>query len=192
MATTTISNTKTTKRRSNSASTSSFLHNSIVLYLFLVLSLAYIIYYTYVQNFVLVLVYFLVGFLVSFFSKNMIVVLFSALTLSFLINYVMEIRGISFETVEGMETKDEPTDQTKLDTAFEDGEEMDDTKAAETVSDDIKNTAPDKKKLIKNIYKQTQELIKTQNNIIENAEKLKPFVAKITMISDKLSSLGNK
>jgi hypothetical protein len=104
----------------------------------------------------------------------------------------MEIRGISFETVEGMETKDEPTDQTKLDTAFEDGEDMDDTKAAETVSEDIKNTAPDKKKLIKNIYKQTQELIKTQNNIIENAEKLKPFVAKITMISDKLSSLGNK
>lgn len=188
MATTTISKTK---RRSNTASTSSFLHNSIVLYLFLVLSLAYVIYYTYVQNFILVLVFFLVGFLVSFFSKNMIVVLFSALTLSFLINYVMEIRGISFETVEGMETKDEPTDQTKLDAAFEDGEEMDDTKAAETVSEDIKNTAPDKKKLIKNIYKQTQELIKTQNNIIENAEKLKPFVAKITMISDKLSSLGN-
>jgi hypothetical protein len=187
------SNTKTTKRRSNSASSSSsFLHNSIVLYLFLVLSLAYIIYYAYVQNFVLVLVFFLVGFLVSFFSKNMIVVLFSALTLSFFINYVLEIRGISFETVEGMETKDEPTDQTKLDTAFEDGEEIDETKAAETVSEDIKNTSPDKKKLIKNIYKQTQELIKTQNNIIENAEKLKPFVAKITMISDKLSSLGNK
>jgi len=122
----------------------------------------------------------------------MIIVLFSALTLSFLVNHVMDIR-ITGNIFEGMETKEkhDETDQNKLDTAFENGEdEMDDTQAAETAAEDIKNTGPDKKKLIKNIYKQTQDLIKTQNNIIENAEKLKPFVAKITMISDKLSSMG--
>jgi ABC-type antimicrobial peptide transport system permease subunit len=153
----------------------------MVLYFFLVLSLAYIIYYAYVQNFMIVLVFLLVGFLVSFFSKNMIIVLFSALTLSFLINYVMEIRGIS---IEGMEAKSNNAEEAPA----EDDEEMDDTKAAETLSDDIKNT--DKKKLIKTIHKQTQDLIKTQNNIIENAEKLKPFVAKITMINDKLSSMS--
>jgi hypothetical protein len=184
------SNSKSNNKRSKSsaaaaAAYSAILHNSMVLYLFLVISLAYIIYYSYVQNFVLVVVFFLVGFLVSFFSKNMIVILFSALTLSFLINYVMGIRHHRGNMIEGMETASDEK------SGGDDDEEMDDSKVAETVSEDIKNTSPDKKKLIKNIYKQTQDLIKTQNNIIENADKLKPFVAKISMISDKLSSLSS-
>ena len=153
----------------------------MVLYFFMVLSLAYINYYAYVQNFMIVLVFLLVGFLVSFFSKNMIIVLFSALTLSFLINYVMEIRGVA---IEGMETKANDAEESSAD----DDEEMEDTKAAETLSDDMNET--DKKKLIKNIHQQTQDLLKTQNNIIENAEKLKPFVSKITLINDKLSSMS--
>ena len=86
------------------------LHNRFVLYALCVLALSQIVMYGYVKDFNSIITLMLFGFLASFFSKNMIIVLGIAVLATYILNYV-PYRLIS----EGAENMNEESGETKTD-----------------------------------------------------------------------------
>ena len=80
---------------------SPLLRNQIVLYAFFAMTLIQILYFVNGGDIAALITMGLIGFLVSFFSKNMIVILCITLTLSSILKY-----GIKQNTHEGLENKD--------------------------------------------------------------------------------------
>jgi len=77
------------------------LKSRIVLYIFFILSIAQLYTYSVTYDYLYAAIFLLVGFLVSFFSKNMIVIMCFALSLSYMLKYGDSIRYQN----EGMTTK---------------------------------------------------------------------------------------
>jgi len=81
------------------------LHNRGVLYALCVIALVQIVMYGNVKDFNSIITLLIIGFLVSFFSKNMIIILGVAIFATYIINYVPS-RTIS-EGAENMKESDE-------------------------------------------------------------------------------------
>ena len=79
------------------------LYNKVVLYIVFIVSLINLLIWVVAGDVVNVLVFLLVGFLTTFFSKNMIVVLLLALVVSSIIKYGTEIGEEGFDNKEGLE-----------------------------------------------------------------------------------------
>jgi hypothetical protein len=67
--------------------------NSIVLYIFFIMSIISLVYFAGQEDFNTVAVFITIGFVISFFNKNMIIVLFFALVGSYLYKYGTEMLG---------------------------------------------------------------------------------------------------
>ena len=104
------------------------LHNRFVLYALCILALSRIVMYGYVKDFNSIITLMLFGFLASFFSKNMIIVLGVAVIATYILNYV-PYRMIS----EGAENMNEESAETKTDEKKKENsaEKMSDEKQAE-------------------------------------------------------------
>jgi ABC-type siderophore export system fused ATPase/permease subunit len=143
----------------------------------------------------------LVGFIASFFSKNMIVILFIALTVSSLLKY-----GIKSNTHEGMENKDEEeNDAVANDENMENKEEPtpDETKedkpkkpAAKKDADAAKNgevnsaetsdmTKDEKKEEYENLKKDLPEFKEVQAEILKGIERMDPLLQKAEAFINK-------
>lgn len=103
------------------------LHNVYVLYFIFFLSLANLYYLAISNDFLSVTIFILVGFLTSFFSKNMLIILFIALTLTNILKYGTSIRNEGFE-----DKKDKEDDE-------EDEDKEEDEKEEETFTDNEKS-----------------------------------------------------
>ena len=77
----------------------SLIHNKFILYFVLIISLADLFYLSVERDFISILSFILIGFLFSFFTKNMLIILFLALTLSNILKFGSSI------TREGLDTK---------------------------------------------------------------------------------------
>lgn len=86
-------------------SKTTLLYNSWVLYFFVFLSVLLILMFSATQNLSAVLVFFLTGFVVSFFTKNMTIVLFFASLISGIFGSILVLQGpyLGGNVFEGME-----------------------------------------------------------------------------------------
>jgi hypothetical protein len=78
------------------------LKSRIVLYTFFILSIAQLYTYSVTADYLSAVIFFLVGFLVSFFSKNMIVIMCFALSLSYMLKYGESMRNMQEGMKEGV------------------------------------------------------------------------------------------
>ena len=111
----------------------------------------------------------LIGFLTSFFSKNMIVIMFVALTVSSLLQY--GIRANAHEGLENKEGEQEPKN--------EESAQPDEKKPDEKKPDEKK---PDEKTPKK---EETEEFVEVQKQILAGVEKMEPLLQKAEAFMDK-------
>lgn len=114
----------------------------------------------------------LIGFLTSFFSKNMIVIMCVALTVSSLLQY-----GIRANTHEGLENK-EGEEEPKS----EEPKPEEPTKEADEKKPEEK---PDENKPKK---EETAEFVEVQKQILAGVEKMEPLLQKAEAFMDKYQS----
>lgn len=103
------------KKQLFSPNNNAIIHNKFVLYLVLIISLFNLFYLSVERDMVTIVIFILVGLLTSFFSKNMLVIMVIALTISSILKYGTRIRREGFEE-EGDESKtEEPKNETMVD-----------------------------------------------------------------------------
>lgn len=140
----------------------SLLHNRWVLYALCIIALVNIVMYANVKDFNSVATLLIIGFLVSFFSKNMIIILAVSIFATYALNYVS---SSSFSEgarnmKEGVDEKTDEEEEKKEDDTEEKKEKDEDEEASGSAVDDIasgesskaeSNTAPgvqEKKKML--------------------------------------------
>jgi len=184
-----------------------FLHNVFVLYFFFVVSLLFVFYLAFQKEAATVCVFILIGFITSFFSKNLVVVFFIALTFTSLFRIgTNQIGGFNLEGFTG-ELDDEENDRDE----FLEEEEEDESQnheineKEEKTPDKTKKTTPTKKptapKLVaansgdedlNKLQEQTKILLDTQNELIKNIESLTPFLKQAESFTESISKImGN-
>lgn len=167
----------------------SLLHNTFVLYFILFISVAYLFFFMQTGNFRSVFVFLLVGFLTSFYSKNMIVVLTCALIGTRIIS-TMDSLHEGLETKEGNtnnnannNTKNVKKSKTNGEESSEEDEAIDEE--LEGVSNkEIKELLSDKK-IRQDIQSDLEGMLKTQEQMIEGMSKLEPLIDKAEQFRQK-------
>ena len=188
------------------------LHNRYLLYFIFIIALSDFLYLVYINDIYSSSIFALIGFLTSFFSKNMIVILFMAITVSNIIKFG-NIRSISkegftdeepiHETDETKETDEtdetkEPEKETKETNETKETKETKKSKkessplSVETTEDENKETfgqdenvvyTSDKDKSVDNVDKK----ILAQEQILERMNKYKPLLDTIHGIAKNMA-----
>ena len=149
-------------------------------------------------NIIAFAIFFIVGFLTSFFSKNMIVIIVMSIAVSHLVAYGNKMsEGLKGKTDEeeeeeeedmeveeevDMEVEEEVEDQEEVDSFVNVKDTTDAIKStAKTTADAIKSTANDvamlaKGKNVDNLPNQTTQLLKKQKELMANMDKLQPLL----------------
>lgn len=168
----------------------SLLHNTFVLYFILFISVAYLFFFMQTGNFRSVFVFLLVGFLTTFYSKNMIVVLVCALIGTRIIS-TMDNLHEGLENKEGAKTKkgkkgkegnknikDESTDEESDEEITQDNEE---DEFGGMSNSEIKEVISNRK----DIQEDLQNILKTQEEMINGVTKLEPLINKAESFYEK-------
>ena len=163
----------------------SLLQNKVLLYIVAAIAIVLILLLANSKDFNSVLIFVIVGFLISFFSKNMIVVLLSAIIFTNLIKMVYPGReGMKAKKVkEGLEHEDEEEEEEEL---YDEEEEKKEEEEDEGVSLNIKQTAEEKKEAelkkkqetydkLKNDFNEFQSI---QHDILKNMKEIDPLLTK--------------
>jgi len=192
-----------------------FLTNKWILYLVLFSAVFDLFYFYQKGDMYALTIFFIIGFLVSFFSKNMVVILILAIALTHLIRYGKNLsEGFEDEDEEkknadGFEDEDEEKknadgfedpDARESSEGFEgdddeegkksDGFEEEEEKFTDSSANKIKKTAEDFNNLTpSNADESTKALIEKQNKLVESMETLKPMLDKAAGF---LQSVGNQ
>lgn len=165
----------------------SLLHNTFVLYFILFISVAYLFFFMQTGNFRSVFVFLLVGFLTTFYSKNMIVVLVCALIGTRIIS-TMDNLHEGLETKEGAKTKkgkegnknikDESTDEESDEEITQDDDKDEFGGMSNSEIKEVINNRKD-------IQADLQNILKTQNEMIDGVTKLEPLINKAESFYEK-------
>jgi energy-coupling factor transporter transmembrane protein EcfT len=190
------------------------LHNVFILYFIFIISLIYVFYLAFQKELSSVSIFILVGFISSFFSKNMIVILFISLTFTHLYklgNYNLE--GFTDETDSETQTDtytDKDTDKHKgendkgkndkktknelvsQEPMIADPEELDADENLKHIDEanQGKVSALNDNGLDK-IQEQTKILLDTHNELLKNIETLKPFLKQADTFTKGISKIMN-
>ena len=171
------------------------LHNRGVLYALCVIALVQIVMYGNMKDFNSIITLLIIGFLVSFFSKNMIIVLGVAICATYILNYVP--RGMISEGAENMK---EGVDET--DSAEKPAEAKESAPATMTVSDianasassaekaTAPSTAEKKKMLYDNLQGDFKDFQKIQDSILKTMKDIDPLLAKAESFITKFEEYG--
>lgn len=178
----------------------SLLHNRWVLYALCIIALVNIVMYANVKDFNSVATLLIIGFLVSFFSKNMIIILAVSIFATYALNYVS---SSSFSEgarnmKEGVDEKTDEEEEKKEDDTEEKKEKDEDEEASGSAVDDIasgesskaeSNTAPSvqekKKMLYDNLQNDFQSFQKTQDAILKGMQEIDPLLTKAESFIEK-------
>jgi hypothetical protein len=175
----------------------SLLHNRWVLYALCIIALVNIVMYANVKDFNSVATLLIIGFLVSFFSKNMIIILAVSIFATYALNYVS---SSSFaEGARNMkEGVDEKTDEEEKKEEDEDEDEDEDEETGGSEAADIassaaskteNDTAPGvqekKKMLYDNLQNDFQSFQKTQDAILKGMQEIDPLLTKAESFIEK-------
>ena len=143
------------------------LNNKWVLYFIFVVGLFDLINFYQRNNLVAVAIFAVVGFLTSFFSKNMIVILVMAIAVTHLVTYGNR-EGLKNEG----EDEEEEEEEEEVDEGFEEGvdeDEEEEVTEEEEPKEEMMTTQSDN---------QTTELLKKQNELMEKMNQLEPLLDK--------------
>ena len=143
------------------------LNNKWVLYFIFVVGLFDLINFYQRNNLVAVAIFAVVGFLTSFFSKNMIVILVMAIAVTHLVTYGNR-EGLKNEG----EDEEEEEEEEEVDEGFEEGvdeDEEEEVTEEEEPKEEMMTTQSDN---------QTTELLKKQNELMEKMNQLQPLLDK--------------
>ena len=165
------------------------LTNQYILYIMVVIAVFDIFNSAINQDATSVILLFLIGFLTSFFSKNMIVVIFIAVVLS------NAIKMLKRNNVEGMKNKKKTKKNKKEDSEENDEDDEEDIEEDETEA--LRNkgetmneyTKRDTEMAVKELEKDYPEFLKIQKEILENVEKMNPLLEKAESFVSKYSHL---
>jgi len=103
---------KKNNRQHGGAIGKAILYNRNVLYFIFFLSLGYLFYILSISDFYTFSIFVIIGFLTSFFSKNMVVILSLAMSVSFIFKYGTNIRPEGFEEGAVSDSETSSTDMT--------------------------------------------------------------------------------
>ena len=181
------------------------LKSRIVLYIFFILSIAQLYTYSVTADYLSAVIFILVGFLVSFFSKNMIVIMCFALSLSYMLKYGESMRniheGMTGKMEEGNMSEEDPT-STEIDetsdspSGSEDTEipkEMPKPKTKSTVKMptlDKENIKEAMSKASPGMDKETQmeykNLLELQLKLIDGISNMQPVLSEVAQKIDNM------
>jgi hypothetical protein len=99
------------KKQLLSPTNNAIIHNRFVLYFILFIALANLYFLTMSGDLVFTSIFVLVGFLTSFFSKNMLVILFIALTITNILKYGSAIKQEGFEDADEIDSHTQNNDE---------------------------------------------------------------------------------
>ena len=163
------------------------MYNRGVLYALCILALFNLIMYANARDFNSVITLIIVGLLVSFFSKNMIVVLAVAIGVTYLLNYT-SVKLIS-EGAENMKKEgEETTEETAEETADETVEEI----AEETADETTEETDEEKKKMYDDLQTDFKDFQKIQDSILTGMKEIDPLLTKAETFIEKFEHYGKK
>jgi hypothetical protein len=158
------------------------LTNKWVLYFIFVIGIFDVINFYQSGNITSVAIFFIVGFLTAFFSKNMIVVIVAAIAVTHLITYGNKVsEGLTADEEEEEEDEGfEGEEEEDEDEGFEDGEEEEDEGFEEGVDEEDVTEEKDKEETTDSFVTgdKTNELLKKQKELMDNMNKLEPLLQK--------------
>jgi hypothetical protein len=147
------------------------IHNRFILYFIFFIALADLYYLTVAGDFVSVAVFILIGFLTSFFSKNMMIIFFIALTVTNILKYGTKIRQPSegFEQSPAADVEDaDESDESNSPHAAEVDVSTDKKEKKVTATKYDKNKLTNKDTILKPTEKvNTKEILSKLNKIVE-------------------------
>lgn len=159
------------------------LNHPFVLYFVLMVALANLLYLSVEGNMAFAAVFLLVGFLTSFFSKNMTVILVIAIVATNVLQFGSGVRA-SEGFAEGNEN------EKKDDEGFAEGnedEKKEDEKKDEKAEDEKKN----KKEAMDTADAAVDRISEKQKQLVEKIEKIEPMVKQVENFMDKLEKFSN-
>jgi len=196
------------------------LRSRIILYFLFILSISHLYFFTVMGDYVYAVIFLLVGFLVSFFSKNMIVIMCFALAISYTLRYGTYKQNYeNMSTMEGM-TGEGMTDEgmtgesmtgegmTDTDTSLNkfpekpivlDGELSKPGETTTNIADSIKDLAKPVKPpkglspgADKNTQLEYKKLLELQLKVIDGISNLQPILSEVaTKIDDMKSNVNS-
>jgi len=153
-------------------------HNKFVLYFLLLVSLANLYYLVMNGEHMFAVIFILVGFVTSFFSKNMIIILFIALC----ITSILKCGGSCIK--EGFDGDIVPEDTDAISSTDEKTEKK--TKPAKKGAEPANEDAI---QFMKTVKSHANELLDVQNELADNMVKIDPLLSKVSQIMDKMERL---
>ena len=171
------------------------LKSRIILYIFFILSIAQLYTYSVTYDYLYAAIFLLVGFLVSFFSKNMIVIMCFALSLSYMLKYGdsmrNDIEGMTDKIEEGNMSEEDVSSSeiVKEDSVTEESEtskEMPKPKAKmptdkATIKESMAKASPGMDKETQAEYKNLLEL---QLKLIDGISNMQPILSEVAQKID--------
>lgn len=170
------------------------MYNRGVLYALCFLALFNLIMYANARDFNSVITLLIVGLLVSFFSKNMIVVLAVAIGATYLLNYTsvkLISEGAENMKKEGVQSGEEPIEETSEETSGETSEETTGETSGET-SEETPDTDEDKKKMYDALQTDFKDFQKIQDSILTGMKEIDPLLTKAETFIEKFEQYGKK
>ena len=159
----------------------SILHNRVLLYAILLLALLDLFYLANMKDFTSVIVFILVGILTSFFSKNMIVILFVSMCITHILKYP--------RSLEGAENMDEEEKEKKENMENEDEEKKENMENEH--EEKKENMENEDEKKTEEMTNEMKEFMEVQNKIIGGMADLEPLMQKAEGFIQKFERYNN-
>ena len=137
----------------------SILHNRVLLYALLAVALIDVLYLLNTRDFTSVIVFILVAVLTTFFSKNMIIVLFVAICITYMLKHT--------KSLEGLEDMEEGEDEKKEDENFENEENKENEKEENKEEQEVST---------EEMTGEMKEFMEVQDKIIKRMSELEPLM----------------
>ena len=163
------------------------LRSKVLLYFLSIVSILNILFFGYIKDYQSVFAFIIIALLMSFFSKNMIIILFVAIALSNLIKFALHKRFEGLENMEEdkQEDKQEDTDEDTAGVEFDENE-----KEEEKVVDEAKKE--EKKALYNDLKNDMVEFEELQRNIMNNMKEIDPLLTKAETFVEKFEGYKKK
>jgi hypothetical protein len=170
------------KNIAKSMNINSILYNRFVLYIFVFMALVNLMFFASTNDIPSLLTLLIVGFLTSFFSKNMIVILFISLVFTHILKYGTKIN-------EGMENESEPV----LDNS---GNSIDVEKSKNDKNIKENYSSENKKKIdsptLESLQTDFQDFQSLQEKILKGMKEIDPLLTKAENFIEKFERYKNK
>ena len=162
------------------------LRSKVLLYFLSIVSILNILFFGYLKDYQSVFAFIIIALLMSFFSKNMIIILFVAIALSNLIKFALHKR---FEGLENMEEDNKEN--------MEDMEDVDEDNSGvefdENEKEELDAAKKEEKQALYNDLKNDMvEFEELQRNIMNNMKEIDPLLTKAETFVEKFEGYKKK